>query len=287
MMTARRRLLAALAVPGLAGPLAWAQEVSDYRYRDNGWTGKREHYQTRLLALALEKTLATHGPYRLTRVVDTLTPRRLLQEMNDGKRINVFVGHARTEGPGIALNEQLPVAFSILDKLPGFRSLIIRRDDLARFAELRTVEQLKQLRAGQGHEWVDARILRHNGFRVDDSGNLDRLLPMLSNKRFDYLPMSIIEAESLLQRHRERTHATSDELMIAPTIAIQYPLQAFFYVSRKFPIMAARLELGLTRAKTDGSFDALLRSSFRSELRTVAEQHPRHFAIVNPFLSTS
>jgi len=280
MMQSRRHILAALA---LLGPMPWVrgQPIDTYKYRDTGRISKRDDYQARLLALALEKTVATDGPYALNRVVATYSPRRMLQEMSEGKRINIFVGTGQAHGPGLASNEQICVPFPIFDALLGYRHLIMRKEDEDRFSAISTLDQLKRLRAGQGHEWLDARILRHNGFRVDDSGNLDNLLPMLHSRRFDYVPMSIVEVQSLIERHPD----LADQLMIAPGIAIQYTLPSVFFVSKKFPALAARLERGLLLAKKDGSFDHLLRTTFRKELQAMAAPATRRFTIVNPFLS--
>lgn len=283
-MHPRRRLLVLSALPvlALAGPLAQARTsgTAEYRYRDTGRVSRRDNYQARLLALALDKTVARHGPYRLVRVRESFSPRRLDHEINEGRRINVFAAPLRAAGPGLAAVPHLAVPVPILDGLLGYRSLVIRRGDADRFARIATLGQLQHLRAGQGHDWLDARILRHNGFRVDDSGNLGNLLPMLDNGRFDYLPISIIEVDSLLERHPE----LAGRLMVAPGLAISYPLPSVFYVSSKFPDMAARLEQGLLMARQDGSFERLLQSSFRRELRQMADRHARHFRIANPFM---
>lgn len=280
-MVRRRRLLGTLgALPLMGWNGASATEVPEYKYRDTGTMWRRDDYQARLLALALDKTVRTHGPYRLSRVTDTSPARRLVQQMNEGQRINVLVGPAVMRGVGAGPIPLLPIHFSVLDRLLGFRRLIIRREELDRFARVQTAAELQHLRAGQGHDWLDARILRHNGFRVDDSGNLDNLLPMLNSKRFDYVALSIIEVDSLLERHPD----LAPGLTVAPGIAISYPLPSIFYVSNKFPAMAERLEQGLLSAKKDGSFGRLFGATFEPELRVIAAKGMRDFQIANPFL---
>lgn len=284
MMRSRRHMfdsLAALALLGMNPPSgARERALAEFKYRDTGQMSKRDDYQAELLALALERTVAGHGPYRVLRVQENFTPRRLDHEMNEGKRINVFVGPARGASPAIAPYRHLAVPVSILDRLLGYRSLIVRREDAERFSRIGTLEQLRRMRAGQGHDWLDARILRHNGFRVDDSGNLDNLLPMLINKRFDYLPISIIEVASLLERQPE----LGERLTVVPGLAIGYPLPCVFFVSSKYPALAARLEQGLLMARQDGSFQRLFQSTFRKELQAIAVKDTRHFQIANPFL---
>lgn len=279
-MLTRRQALAALPSIALAGPGALAGEVMEYRYRDRANTARRDAYQVALLNLALDKTVRTDGPYRVVRLGEPVTPRRLLLEMNDGRRINVFAAAARAVHAGLAHHEQLAVPFSILDRLVGYRVLIIRRADLARFEAIETLEQLKRIRAGQGRDWIDSRILRHNGFRLDDTGQLGTLLPMLANRRFDYVPIGVVEAASVLERHPD----IAAQLTVVPQLAIEYPLPMIYYVSNKHPALAARLLRGLQAAKQDGSFDKLMRKHFGAELKMIRHAGQRHFMIANPFL---
>lgn len=284
MRQSRRDLLGTLgALPLLGWHNAHARALPEYKYRDTGSMWRRDDYQAKLLALALDKTVPSHGPYRLSRVTVDSPPRRLAQQVDEGRLINVLVGPAVMRGVGAGPIPLRPIHFSVLDRLLGYRRLIIRREDLDRFAAVQTVAQLRHLRAGQGHDWLDARILRHNGFRVDDSGALENLLPMLSSKRFDYVALSIIEVDSLLQRHPD----LASGLAIAPGIAIEYSLPSIFYVSNKFPEMAERLGQGLLMAKRDGSFARLFDATFGQELRVINAKGVRDFQIVNPFLQVA
>ena len=159
------------------------------------------------------------------------------------------------------------------------RQLIVRASERPRFAAISSAAQLRALTAGQGRGWIDVDILRHNGYRVDDSANLDSLLIMLINKRFDYVPMSAIEAKSLLDRHP----AVARQLTVAPALALEYPLPIVFYVSGKQPALAERLTRGLTLARQDGSLERMLRDTFRDELRA-GPGAARRFPLANPFL---
>ena len=256
-----------------------AAAVMEYRYRDTGAIPRRDDFQARVLALALDKTLATDGAYRVVRVVGAYSHLRTRNEVYEGKRLNVFAAPLLRDGalePG-PVNIAVPV--SILGNLQGVRQLIVRADDLQRFAAITSVAQLRSLTAGQGRGWIDVDVLRHNGFHVDDSANLESLLPMLLNKRFDYLPMSATEAASLLARHP----ALARQLAVAPGPGLEYPLTTVFFVSGKQPKLADRLARGLTLARNDGSLDALLRQAFRDELRAAQSTAGRRFLLTNPF----
>jgi hypothetical protein len=123
-------------------------------------------------------------------------------------------------------------------------------------------------------------IYRHNGFQVDDRANLPTLLPMLINRRFDYLPMSVIEVKSVLAQNPDMAR----HLAIVPGVLIQYPLPAIFYVSANKPALAERLEKGMAIARKDGSLAQLMERSFHGELQTLHNETTREYLLDNPFL---
>jgi hypothetical protein len=70
---------------------------------------------------------------------------------------------------------------------------LINRSDAAKFTKVKTLDDLRQLQAGQGHDWPDTEILRFNGLNVQVSASYESLFTMLRAQRFDYFPRSIIE----------------------------------------------------------------------------------------------
>ncbi len=269
-------LLLVLLAPGLT---AWAAAM-EYRYAERGNTPKRDDYQIKLLRLALDKTVAASGPYSLIRVVDNYSPRRLRLELYEGTRINVYVAPWRTQQKDSPIERNIPIGIPVMGDLLGYRQLIVRRADLPKFSKISTEAELKRLVAGLGRDWVDVRILRHNGYRVEDGSSLHTLMPMLANKRFDYVPMSVTEVESLFDGNA----TLAPELAVVPGLVIQYPLPAIFYVSARQNELAIRLEKGLLLAKKDGSLDELLQRAFRTEIRAVKSSSVRGFVLENPLL---
>ncbi|MBV8603954.1 MAG: hypothetical protein JO224_04655 [Pelomonas sp.] len=137
-----------------------------------------------------------------------------------------------------------------LDKgLLGWRLLLVRRDDLARFAKVATGAQLRALRAGLAAEWSDTQVLRDNGLPVVTASLYDNLFPMLAAQRFDYFPRGVAEIVD-----EQRAHP---EFAIEPRLVLHYPACTYFFVARDNERLAAQIELGLRRALQDGAFEKL------------------------------
>lgn len=251
-----------------------------YRYWDWGKTPKRDQYQTAALKLALQKTTPAYGPFSVVRVEDTMSTTRLRREIHSGKRLNVHAGPWRDLNADDPLERSLMVSTPVMGGLLGYRQLIVRSADLPKFKAITSAAQLKSLVAGQGRGWVDVEVLRHNGYPVVDSGNIATLLDMLDSRRFDYLPISVVEADFLLKEHEQ----LAANLALVPGLMLYYPLPTVYYVSANAPKLAERLEAGLAMAKRDGSLDALTAHYFRKEIQHVKASAGRCFILTHPLL---
>lgn len=258
------------------------QEAMVYRYWDWGKTPKRDDYQISLLQLALEKTQSEYGSFTIIRHREDFTTTRARREINRGVIINTQAGPWRPIETDLnkLLERGLRVEISLLRGLLGYRQLIIRKEDEKLFKSITTDSELKKLVAGQARGWQDVDIYRFNGYPVDDSAHVSSLLTMLNSKRFDYFPMSIAEASSVLKNNPEY----SQELMIAPNIVIYYPLPIIFYISESQPQLAERLRKGILIAEKDGSFDKLFKQFFADDIAFVKKQNPRCFTLENPYI---
>lgn len=252
----------------------------EYRYWDWGKTVKRDDYQLAALRLALQKTVATHGPFKVVRVTGTYSTSRIHREIHSGTNMNVHAGPWRDQADSAPLERNILVDVPILGGLLGYRNLIIRADDAARFARIASAADLKRQVAGLGRGWIDVPVLRHNGYAVDDRGNMATLIDMLVSKRFDYLPMSVIEVESILAEYPQYRA----QIALAQDIVIYYPFPTVFYVSAGAPRLAERLRAGLRAATSDGSLDRLTRQHFAAHLEKLRGARIRSFVLDNPLL---
>ncbi len=207
-------------------------------------------YFPRLLRLAMEKTEATDGPFEIVHITQFLTSPRQATEIKNNGIINVM-----WDGSNVQRETELwPVRISLLRHLNDYRLFLIREEDQARFSSIKTLDQLRALKAGAGVNWPSTDILRHNGLPVVTSIAYEYLFPMLRAKRFDYMPRGVSEIW-----HEQKANARA-KLAIEETIFLHYPVPFHFFVSRENAPLGKRIERGLKLAQKDGSFDKLFNS---------------------------
>ena len=261
-------------------------EPMNYLYWDMGASPKRDNYQAELLKTLLEKTRAEYGDYKLTRVKQKFTSMRASREIGRGEIINIeATPHPASKLKAFAGAHDAIIGIDVplLSGLLGYRKLVIRRSDQEKFARVKTAEDLRQLVAGQGKGWEDIVIYKANGYPVEDNADFEALLPMLVSHRFDYLPLSVIEVDSVIKQFGKY----DSEVMIAPNLIIYYPFPVVFNVSAHYPTLAERVKKGLAIAQADGSMEKLFESYFADELIKLKAGNPQAFTLTNPDIPAS
>jgi len=244
-----------------------SESVDDSRYQ----------FYLSLLTLALDKTVASNGAYRLEPIQVIMNQARAISQVKS-KRIDVHWTMTSIERECTLA----PVYFPLTKGLIGHRLLIIRTEDAEKFARIKTVAQLAQFKAGQGHDWPDLKILRHNMLPAISSSSYEGLFGMLFLRRFDYFPRGVQEARPELIR------LASNNLMIEPNLMLRYPAPVYFFVHIDNNKLKQRIERGLKLALADGSFNTLLYNyPDISEAIAHANMPQRHvLELNNPLLTT-
>ena len=230
----------------LASPLS-AEMVIRHLSGESALDARNEYFLA-MLELALEKT-SDQGDWTL-QPADQVMPQSLaLQRLSNNDGIDVVWSMTSIERE----KQNRAIRIPLMKGLMGYRLLIIRTEDQQWFRRLQTIDELRELRAGQGHDWPDTEILRANGLAVEGEEEYDSLFSLLQQGRFDYLPRAINEPwEELAAR-------PNMDLMVEQGLLLYYPTAEYFFVSRQNTALAARLEKGLRLAIEDGSFDKLFR----------------------------
>jgi hypothetical protein len=172
----------------------------------------------------------------------------------------------------------LPVRIPIDRGLMGWRLLLVRRSELPQWRRVRTLQELGQRLAGQGHDWPDTTILRANGLQVGTSSGYDALFRMLAAGRIDYFPRSILEIDAEMADNRHPL------LAIAPDLMLHYPAAAYLFVSPSRPDLAAELKTGLEAAVADGSLQRLHREQYGPLIKAHPITPDRVLRLSNPLL---
>ncbi len=226
-----------------AAPTARAQPPAIV-YPGTSIEDQRLNYYLRLLDLALKKS---GGPYRLQPTGQHMVTPRVLQQMETSGSIDVIWSPTNPEMEQRLIPIRIPIDKGVL----GWRLLLIKKSDRARFAQIQTQRQLQALAAGQQRDWSDTVILRANGLDVVAAGLYQPMFQMLASDRFQYFPRGVIEIWD-----EEKQHAHLG-LEVEPHLALHYPVQTYYFVSKRNPALAQRIERGLRLAIKDGTFDAL------------------------------
>lgn len=174
----------------------------------------------------------------------------------------------------------IPIRIDAYRGLMNHRLFFIREGDQARFDNIRTLEDLKKIKMGQGRSWQDASILESAGLDVVKATKKPSLYHMLEGGRFDAFPRGANEVWT------ELTAFPDLALTVEKRLVLIYPLPTYFFVSPQDPELAKDIEYGLESAIKDGAFDRYFYGSPEvQEALGKADLPNRHaIRINNPYL---
>ncbi len=198
------------------------------------------------LRLALQKT-ASPGETLNIRYYDTYVGRERLRVLVSKGEPDLMWSSSTPEREA----QLLPVKFNLIKGINEYRYLMVRAEDLPKYAQVKTLEQLRQFSVGAGVHWSDAKILRNSGFQVVTSWSHFSLYRMLAAGRFDFMARAYNEIETELKTYPEY------QLAREPHLIIHYPQPIYFFVSKNNQALARRIQNGLELAQLDGSYDKL------------------------------
>lgn len=215
---------------------------------------QRSGYFVGILRLALDKTEAEYGPYKLIASENPINQERSFM-MVSHNRLDI------TWGMTSKMRElrTLPIRIPLMKGLLGYRVLLINKK---RHLELKDVDTLDELRRHvmiQGNGWPDVDILRNNAIPVRTHTEYVGLFRMLAMNRVDFFPRSIAEV------WLEMELSLSQDLKLQDGLVLQYVSPIYFFVPPDRLEVAERVRTGLEQAVTDGSFDRYIQN--RPELK--------------------
>lgn len=237
----------------------------------------RRIYYLKLLKLSLEKTKGKYGEYKIEDAVAGLQG-RTTNLLADGSHL-VDVMWAMTNKEREKM--MLPIRIPLLKGLMGYRIFIINRKNKEKFSKINRVEELKKLKAVQGHDWPDVDILLDNGFKVEKSTYYEGMFKMIDSGRADYFPRAVNEPFDEVNK-RDNLN-----LIIENNLRFYYFSPIYFFVNIKRPELRDRIEEGLEIAISDGSFDNVFYNDvfIRESVKDIKSDKIKIFKLNNSFLS--
>jgi ABC-type amino acid transport substrate-binding protein len=236
---------------------------------ENEAYAKQTDYFDTLLKLALKKSdiPTSLKPVKIPTVIDA---RKAL--MFEAGMFDVIWLHTSKE----LESRFLPIRIPLFKGLIGWRVFLIRKENIPVFANAKSIDTLKNLIVGQGNDWPDTTILRANNFNLMTSVHPKNLFDMLVANRLDYFPRSILETENeLLFDHNK-------QLVVEPTLALQYPTAFYFFVRKDNFELAGIIEKGLEASISDGTFDELFYKNFAKDIQQAQFKQRKVFKLSTP-----
>ncbi len=236
----------------------------------------RREYAIEMLKLSLEKTIKRYGPYKIT-YSRRMTRNRALVELESGK-ISVYDAPTRQEWE----NRTIPIYIPLTKGLLSYRLLLITKANQFKFSNIKKIEDLQKLRAGLSSQWSTTKLLNSiGGFNIIEGNSYSTLFSMLAVDRFDYFIRGVNEIFGELDNIKNKF----PEIIIDDKILLHIPMPMYFFVSKKFPLLAKRIEEGLLAAIDDGSFDRMFYKYHKENIIRAKLKNRTLFNIETPNIS--
>ena len=231
------------------------------------------NYIVEVLGLAIKKSGTS---YVIEKLQDEPIPqaRQILDMSQNRGKLDVIWTMTSDERE----KEILPIRIPIDKGFFGWRIAFVHSDNANLLRGVKTIEDLANFKAGQGHFWPDTPILRSNGLPVV-TGSDETLANMLKAKRFDYFPRPIIAIWNEKKNQKEFSSFAIDT-----TFVLHYPTAFYFFVTPSRKKLAADLTKGLERAIADGSFETVFNKYFQGFIRDADIKNRYIFELKNPLI---
>lgn len=249
------------------------------KHYNQGYTPLLRLYLTDVLKLTLQKTVPEYGPYQLQYFTEPMSSNRSMLETEKGSRLDLqFSSHWR--GHFVDPTKVIPVEFPVLNGMLGLRNLITTEATKQNLDNIRNIMNFKQLVAGMG-VWIDVEIFAANQIEVVEAQTLEALFPMLVRGRFDYIPLSMLDAHTTLTTRK----IDFPGIALNREISVFYPLPFYLYVNARKPELAERLKKGVELALADGSIDSLFSQHFFYVRPELQAKKRKLVVLDNPLIS--
>jgi len=268
----RRRCLLALLAALIAGPVQGQEWV--IRHAKTGDPPGRNVYQVEVLTALLQRTVDSHGPFRLVPMAE-MPQAREIRSLIDHHYHDVLWTMTSAEREA----EMRPVRFPLLRGLLGHRVCLVRSDDP--LLQQPEPPQRDQLVIGQAVTWPDTPIFIDNGFVTETGSDYQSTRRMLLAGRTNCFPRGLNEVDIELAAYGQ------GDLAVEPSLSFLYFAPMYFFVARDREDLAERLQVGLQRIGRSGELDAIYARYFEPArlLQRYRMAERRIHCLDNPLLS--
>lgn len=254
-------ILPSLLLCMLAGSATFAakpSQIDTIIHSTDGWSDNQLKYQIALLKAALEESKKLYGDYTLTLSNTGLSSSRTVWQISNGEISTGFSAGTSPEQEALDVDvERLLLPF--MRSLHGLRQCLTHKSNVPFFSQISSVDTFKKITFGQGIGWAESKIYPAAGLPLTTASSVDRLLLMLEKKRFQCLPLSVLEIDPIL----EQAQRNNQDLVIVPNLYIFYPNPIFINITKKPKHISYRVIYGINRMFETGKADAIFNNNFK------------------------
>ncbi|KMT64167.1 hypothetical protein XM47_15765 [Catenovulum maritimum] len=165
----------------------------------------------------------------------------------------------------------------------GMRIPIVTKQNQNIFHGVKTLDDLKKFKAGQGSFWADTKILQANNLPVVKELKYINLFHMLEGDRFDYFPRGIPEPWAEIEREQAL------DLVVESNIMIRYTAPFYFFVNKSNKKLASYLTASLNSLISSGEYNKMFYShpDIKSALNKANLKQRNVIHLKNPELTSA
>lgn len=219
-------------------PSAFAQEGAVLRLP--AVHGANSKYTFGLIKMALAYG---DSKYSYTFDIRGVPPSRQVIAINEGRQDMMWAATT----PEFE-KDLMPIRVPLFRGLMGYRVLMIREGDQARFNHIKKLADLNTVSIAQGLGWADTEILIANAIDVLVVNKYQGLFHMLDGGRYDGFPRGIHEPWAEMDARPDLSLTVEENIMLI------YRMPYYMFVAKENHSLATELEDGLMQAIADGSF---------------------------------
>jgi hypothetical protein len=253
-------------------PNIWAKDVFKIAANSHYVSGHWEE----LLKASLDITREEFGPYEIVIHSHGMGNERHLKEMIKGELVNTRVGITTPAREDAFIPIKIPIRKGLLN----YRLLLTNKSDLHKFEGVETLEQLKKLKAGLVDRWITSDVLDHHNFNLFRIEDYDSFFRMLQAKRYDYTVRGVNEIYAEIDFKQPQ----GAEFAVIPNIGLYINSPTYFFISKRHPKLATRLEVGLEMLLKTGQFDRIFYKWHQKSIDKANIKERVFINVGNPFL---
>ena len=271
-MFSRVSILILFALAMLAGKPLHAEAKKIFYPKPETHLDERSGFPLTLLHLVFER-IESGAKYQLVQTPIAMPRGRALTLLEQNVVVDIIWSITSKAREKVLL----PIRLPIYQQMMGWRVLLIRKGERARYPVNNTLQALRKMVTVQALDWADLKILQSNQFKVKGAANYEELFAMVGSGQGDFFPRSVVEVMS------ETPYIDKYNLEIEPTLLLKYPAAMYFFVNKHNTELAADIEKGFNRALNDGSFELLFTSVHSDALKKLQVSKRKIFNLNNPF----